>query len=66
MIGSRLPALLLHQCQGILGVQSPVDQHGTGEQDAAPDAMFAMDETATPLFNFFMYPGCALPQLFDG
>ena len=66
MIGRRLPALLLHQCQGILGVHPPIDQHRAGEQDAAPDAMLAMDEAATPLFNSFMYPGRALSQLIDG
>jgi hypothetical protein len=55
----------LYQVQGILSFHTPIDKHSTGQQNAPPNTMFAVNQDAASLLDPFLHPGSALPQLLN-
>jgi len=55
----------LHQVQGILSFHTPIDKYGAGQQNAAPNAMFAVNQDATSMPDPFLHPGSTLLQLLN-
>ena len=66
VVGCCLPALLLDELQGFVGAHAAVDEDGAGQENAASDSVFAVDEDAPALLDAFGSPGCSVHELLYG
>jgi len=65
MIGRGLPAPLLYELHGVLGMYAAIDEDGAGEQNAAANTMFAVDDDTLSSVQPLLHPFRSSKHLFN-